>query len=68
MNNRYIQAQCQNMLAVITAFSQVCELAAREDDGEISKAEARSLRSIHAASRRFQSELLHVMELQDEKR
>ena len=56
------------MLAVITAFSQACELAAREDDGEISKAEARSLRSIHAASRRFQSELLHVMELQDEKR
>ena len=50
MNNRYIQAQCQNMLAVITAFSQACELTAREDDGEISKAEARSLWSIHAAS------------------
>ena len=53
MNNRYIQAQCQNMLAVITAFSQACELTAREDDGEISKAEARSPWSIHAASRRF---------------
>lgn len=52
------------MLAAISAFSQACELAAREDDGKISKEEASSLRSIHAASQRFQSELLHVIELQ----
>ena len=37
MENRYMKAQCRNMLSVIAAFSQACELAALEDDGVRSK-------------------------------
>ena len=35
MENRYMKAQCRNMISVIAAFSQACELAALEDDRKI---------------------------------
>ena len=53
MENRYMKAQCRNMLSVIAAFSQACELAALEDDGVRSKTEERELRKIRAAAARF---------------
>ena len=53
MDNPYLKAQCQNM---------VCELAAYEDDGSLSKEELRQLRRIHAAAARFQAELQREME------
>lgn len=61
MDNLYMQAQCRNMISMIAAFSQACELAAREDDGVLSKAEERELKKIQAATARFQSELMRVM-------
>ena len=61
MENRYMKAQCRNMLSVIAAFSQACELAALEDDGIRSKTEERELRKIRAAAARFQEELARVM-------
>lgn len=61
MDNPYMQAQCRNMLSTISAFSQACELAAREDDGVLSKVEARELKKIRVAAARFQCELTRVM-------
>ncbi len=61
MKNKYMRAQCQNMLSVISAFSQACGLAALEDDGARSKAEERELRKIRAAAVRFQGELARIM-------
>lgn len=61
MENQYMQAQCRNMVAMIAAFSQACELAAMEDDGVLSKTEERQLRKIRAAAVRFQGELTKVM-------
>ena len=50
MENRYMQAQCKNMMAMIVAFTQACELAAKEDDGVLSRSEERELRKIRAAA------------------
>lgn len=61
MENQYMQAQCRNMITMIAAFSQACELAAKEDDGVLSRAEERELRKIRAAAQRFQGELTRVM-------
>ena len=61
MENRYMKAQCKNMISVIAAFSQACELAALEDDGIRSKTEERELRKIRAAAERFRGELARVM-------
>lgn len=61
MDNPYMQAQCRNMISMIAAFSQACELAAMEDDGVRSKAEERELKKIRAAAQRFQGELTRIM-------
>lgn len=61
MENRYMKAQCRNMISVIAAFSQACELAALEDDGVRSKTEEREPRKIRAAAERFRGELARVM-------
>ncbi len=60
MENQYMQAQCRNMIASIAAFSLACELAAKEDDGILSRTEARELRKIRAAAQRFQGELARI--------
>ena len=61
MDNQYMQAQCKNMVTMVAAFSQACELAALEDDGVLSKSEKRELRKIQSAVQRFQGELQRVM-------
>lgn len=61
MENRYMQAQCKNMAALIATFTQACELAAKEDDGVLSRSEERELRKIRAAAARFQNTLTRVM-------
>lgn len=61
MENRYMKAQCRNMISVIAVFSQACELAALEDDGVRSKTEERELRKIRAAAERFRGKLVRVM-------
>lgn len=61
MENQYMQAQCKNMMAMIAAFTQACELAAKEDDGILSRSEARELKKIRTAAARFQGELTRVV-------
>lgn len=55
--NSYIEAQIFNMKAMIKVFTQSCELAARKDDGQISKDEEKQLKQIKAAAEKFCKEL-----------
>lgn len=55
--NVFIRIQCQNMISSIQVFLQACELAARKDDGYISKEEQRSLNAIRTAAKAFIKEL-----------
>ena len=57
MSNPFLKAQCQNMIALTTAFSQACDFAVLEDDGQVSREEAKKLKKIRAAIERFQQEL-----------
>lgn len=57
MSNPFLKAQCQNMIAMTTAFSQACEFAALDDDGRVTREEAKKLKKIRAAAERFQLEL-----------
>jgi len=45
------------MIISIQTFQQACEMAAFKDDGEISKAEKRTLKRIRAAASAFKAEL-----------
>ena len=55
--NSYIEAQIFNMKSMVKVFNQSCELAARKDDGQISKEEAKQLKQIKAAADKFCKEL-----------
>lgn len=55
--NSYIEAQIFNMKSMVKVFNQSCELAARKDDGQISKEEAKQLKQIKAAAEKFCKEL-----------
>ena len=58
--NSYIYAQIINMQAMTRTFEQACELAARKDDGKVSKEEERQLKRIKAAVQQFNKELEKV--------
>lgn len=58
--NYYIDAQCKNMIAMVNTFEQACTLAAREDDGTISKDEEKQLKKIRAAAKKFKDELSKI--------
>ena len=51
--NPYIKAQIFNMKSMVKVFNQSCELAARKDDEQISKGEAKQLKQIKAAAEKF---------------
>lgn len=55
--NSYIEAQIFNMKSMVKVFTQSCELAARKDDGQISKDEEKKLKQIKAAAEKFCKEL-----------
>ena len=55
--NSYIEAQIFNMKSMVKVFTQSCELAARKDDGQISKDEEKQLKQIKAAAEKFCKEL-----------
>ena len=55
--NSYIEAQRFNMKSMVKVFTQSCELAARKDDGQISKDEEKHLKQIKAAAEKFCKEL-----------
>lgn len=58
--NYYIDAQCKNMIAMINTFLQGCELAAKKDDGTISKDELKKLKRINKAAEAFKAELKKI--------
>jgi len=55
--NSYIEAQCRNMAAIVKTFKTSCEMAAKQDDGTISKQEAKALDKINKAADVFLKEL-----------
>lgn len=55
--NMYIDAQCKNMIAMVSTFEHACEMAAKQDDGKISKEEEKSLQKIRNAAQKFKVEL-----------
>ena len=55
--NEFIKSQCRNMVSSIDIFEQACELAAKEDDGAISKEEEKTLKRIYKAAKLFKEEL-----------
>ena len=55
--NSYIEAQIFNMKSMVKVFTQSCELAARKDDGQISKDEEKQLKQIKATAEKFCKEL-----------
>ena len=55
--NTFIHTQCRNMISSVRIFLQACEMAAKKDDGRISKEEQKTLKAIHAAANAFIKEL-----------
>lgn len=61
MNNRFIKAQCENMIIMINTFKQSCDLAAKQDDGSVSKEEAKDLKRINKAADRMIDTLKRIV-------
>lgn len=55
--NYFINAQIVNMIAMTKTFAQACQIAARKDDGIISKDEEKQLKKIESTTKKFISEL-----------
>ena len=55
--NDYITAQITNMQTMVKTFEHSCKMAAMKNDGQIDKAEAKTLKKIEAASKRFITDL-----------
>ena len=55
--NVYIQSQILNMIASVKNFTAASRMAASQDDGAVSKEEAKQLRQIEKAAERFIAEL-----------
>ena len=55
--NVFLKIQCQNMISSIHVFLQACELAAREDDGCVSREEQAALHAIYTHAEIFIQEL-----------
>ena len=60
MNNRFIQAQIQNIITMAGTFKEACRIAALEDDGKIDKEEAKILKRINDATDRYVKELQKI--------
>lgn len=58
--NSYLQGQVRNMIAIAGTFLQSCEMAARQDDGAISKDERKQLEKIDTATKKFISALQKI--------
>lgn len=51
--NQFIKSQCENMIQSVKVFKSSCEFAAKKDDGNISKDEAKNLERIKKTADRF---------------
>lgn len=58
--NTFIKVQCINMISSAKIFKQAVEMAAKKDDGTISKDEAKTLKAINKATDNFISELQKI--------
>ena len=58
--NIFIDAQCKNIIAMVNTFVQSCEMAARQDDGTLSREEEKTLKRIRAAAEKFNAELKKI--------
>lgn len=58
--NTFLKSQCRNMIVMVGTFEQACKLAATQDDGNISKEEAKALKSINTAAEKFKKELSKI--------
>lgn len=59
--NSYIDAQCRFMLTSVDTFVTACELAAKKDDGKISREEERILHAIRKASEKYKSKISKII-------
>lgn len=57
MMNYFIKSQIINMIAMSKTFEQSCKIAAITDDGVTSKAEAKVIQKISAATNKYIAEL-----------
>ena len=55
--NTFIESQVQNMLLMVKTFESSCDMAAKSDDGEVSREEAKTLKKIHKAVAAFTKDL-----------
>lgn len=62
MKNVYINAQIQNMEAIVKTFRQSCRMAASQDDGQMDRNEEKALKKIDAAAEKFLAELKRAIE------
>ena len=60
--NNFMIIQCKNMVASVRIFYQTCEMAAKKDDGQISKDEQKTLKAIRRATDAFIKELTRLYE------
>ena len=58
--NPFIKSQITNIVTMTQAFKQGCQMAAKYDDGSISKDEAKTLKKIEAIADKFTSDLLKL--------
>lgn len=58
--NTFIEAQCKNITVMVKNFVNSCEIAAKLDDGQISKTEAKQLKKIQTAAEKFIKELEQI--------
>ena len=51
--NYYIKAQIANMISMVQTFEQSCEMAEKQDDEKIGKAEEKTIKKINKATKHF---------------
>ena len=58
--NAYKESQISNMSKMLDNFIQFCEIAALEDDGEISKGENKKIKQIRKATEQYKETLAKI--------
>lgn len=59
--NSYIKGQCNTIITSVKVFEQACQLAALQDDGNISRDEEKKLKKISKASQQFIADIEKLM-------
>lgn len=60
--NEYIRSQITYMMKMLDNFTQFCEIAALEDDGEVSKSERKKIKQIRKATEKYKDTLTKIGE------